>query len=239
LIALVTGSTSGIGRQIALELAGLGYNVIINSSQSHDAGIELEKNFDKIKYFRADISKETEVKALVDFIEENFGTLDLLVNNAGKTKVIAHEDISSASKEIWRDIFETNLFGTWDVISQCLGVLGKSDNAQIINIASIAGIRPTGSSIPYAVSKAAIIHLTKLLAKTLGPKIRVNCVSPGLIDTPWTKDWDVARQIVGAQAPLKRSGVPQDVADAVLFLARCNYITGQNVLVDGGWNLTA
>ena len=104
----------------------------------------------------------------------------------------------------------------------------------MVNVASVAGVRPTGSSIPYAASKAALNHMTVLLAKVVGPEVRVNAVAPGLVDTPWTADWDVVREVVTQVAPLKRSGQPEDVAEVILSLARAAYVTGQVVVVDGG-----
>jgi ketoreductase RED2 len=101
----------------------------------------------------------------------------------------------------------------------------------------VAGVRPTGSSIPYAASKAALNHMTVLLAKVVGPEVRVNAVAPGLVDTPWTADWDVVREVVSQVTPLKRSGQPEDVAEVILALARAGYVTGQVVVVDGGLSL--
>jgi ketoreductase RED2 len=105
-------------------------------------------------------------------------------------------------------------------------------------VTSLAGLRPTGSSIPYAASKAALNHMTVLLAKVVGPEVRVNAVAPGLIDTPWTADWGALRQGVESLAPLKRVGQPDDVAEVVLALARSSYVTGQVVAIDGGLSLT-
>jgi ketoreductase RED2 len=108
-----------------------------------------------------------------------------------------------------------------------------------VNVSSIAGVRPTGSSIPYAASKAALNHLTTLLAKVVGPEVRVNAVAPGLIDTPWTEDWDAIRGYVRSVAPLRRSGTPDDVADVIVALATTSYVTGQIVVVDGGLTIVA
>jgi ketoreductase RED2 len=113
----------------------------------------------------------------------------------------------------------------------------RETRGAIVNVSSLAGVRPTGSSIPYAASKAALNHMTTLLAKVAGPEVRVNAVAPGLIDTPWTKDWDAVRDFVAAVAPLKRSGTPDDVAEVIESLASSQYVTGQIVVVDGGLSL--
>jgi ketoreductase RED2 len=115
--------------------------------------------------------------------------------------------------------------------------LRPSGAASIVNVSSLAGVRPTGSSIPYSISKAALNHLTLLLANVLGPDVRVNAVAPGLVDTPWTADWDAVRGLVQQQAPLGRSGTPEDVAEVVMGLVRSAYVTGEVVVVDGGLHL--
>jgi ketoreductase RED2 len=115
--------------------------------------------------------------------------------------------------------------------------LRASDDGVILNITSLAGVRAVGSSVPYAVSKAALNHLTVLLANALGPEIRVYAVAPGLIDTPWTADWDALRETVRATAPLRRTGTPEDVADACIGLVGARYATGQVLVVDGGMAL--
>ena len=162
----------------------------------------------------------------------------MLVNNAGRTRVIPHADIDAASVEVFREIFDVNVFGTWQLIQAALPALRHS-RGSIVNITSVAGVRPTGSSIPYAASKAALNHLTVLLAKVVGPEVRVNAVAPGLIDTPWTADWDAIRGAVSAIAPLKRSGTPADVAEVILSLSDAAYVTGQVVVVDGGLTIAS
>ena len=167
---------------------------------------------------------------------ERAGRLDVLVNNAGTTRVIPHRDLAAASIEVWREIFEVNVFGTWAVSVAAMEALRASRGA-IVNVSSLAGVRATGSSIPYAASKAALNHLTMLLAKVVGPEVRVNAVAPGLVDTPWTADWDTVRGFVTATAPLRRSGSANDVAQVVLDLADAEYVTGQVLVVDGGLGL--
>ena len=168
---------------------------------------------------------------------ERWGRLDTLVNNAGTTAVIPHHDVEAASVDVWRRIFEVNVFGTWAMTVAALPALRDGAGGSIVNVASVAGVRPTGSSIPYAASKAALNHMTVLLAKVVGPEVRVNAVAPGLVDTPWTADWDVVREVVQQVAPLKRSGQPEDVAEVILALAGAAYVTGQVVVIDGGLSL--
>jgi len=158
------------------------------------------------------------------------------VNNAGTTAVIPHHDLQAASVDVWRRIFEVNVFGTWAMSVAAVPALRAARGA-IVNVASVAGVRPTGSSVPYAASKAALNHMTVLLAKVVGPEIRVNAVAPGLVDTPWTADWDVVREVVRQVAPLRRSGEPDDIAEIVVALARAAYVTGQVLVVDGGLSI--
>jgi ketoreductase RED2 len=232
-VVLVTGSSSGIGEAVARQFAECGANVVVNSVRSVEAGTRLAAELPGAVYLQGDVAVEGVPEALVAATLERFGRLDVLVNNAGTTKVIAHHDLTAASLDVWREIFEVNVFGTWAMSVAAMDAL-TSSNGSIVNVTSIAGLRPTGSSIPYASSKAAINHMTVLLAKVVGPHVRVNAVAPGLIDTPWTQDWDTIRGFVQAVAPLRRSGTPEDVADLVLALAGSPYVTGQVVAVDGG-----
>ncbi len=168
---------------------------------------------------------------------ERHGRLDILVNNAGTTATIPHGDLEAASPAVWRRILEVNVIGTWQVTVAAVPHLRASGHGQVINVSSMAGERPVGSSIPYACSKAALSHMTRLLANVLGPDVRVNAVAPGLTDTPWTAEWSDIRAFVQAQAPLQRSATPEDVTEVIMALARSEYVTGEVVLVDGGLNL--
>ena len=185
-------------------------------------------------YVQADIANAEDCDRLLHEVLERYGRLDVLVNNAGTTKVIRHSDLEAASVDVWREIFDVNVFGTWQLSVAAMPSL-KTSHGTIVNVSSVAGVRATGSSIPYAASKAALNHLTTLLAKVCGPEVRVNAVAPGLIDTPWwTSDWDAARKFVSSVAPLRRSGTAEDVADVIVALATTSYVTGQIVVVDGG-----
>lgn len=234
---LVTGSSSGIGLATARRFAELGAAVVVNSSRSAAAGRALAAELPGAAYLQADIADEDQVRRLVDGVVERNGRLDVLVNNAGTTEVIPHGDLAAATPAVWRRIFDVNVIGTWQVTVAAAEHLRASGRGQVVNISSVAGERPTGSSIPYACSKAAVSHMTRLLANALGPAVRVNAVAPGLVDTPWTADWGTVRDFVRAQAPLQRSASPEDVADIVVGLARATYVTGEVVLVDGGLHL--
>ncbi len=235
-VALVTGSSSGIGEEVARAFARAGASVLVNSATSVEAGRAVAESLPDALYVQGDITAVGQCEALVAAALGRWGRLDTLVNNAGATEVIAHHDLAAADLAVWRRIFEVNVFGTWAMTCAAVPALRQS-RGSVVNVTSIAGLRPTGSSIPYASSKAALNHQTVLLAKALGPEVRVNAVAPGLIDTPWTADWDLVRQAVTEVAPLKRSGRPGDVAPVVVALATGAYVTGQIVAVDGGLTL--
>ncbi len=234
---LVTGSSSGIGAATARLFAASGATVVVNSSTSVEAGKAVAAELPDASYVQADVSDPAQARDLIDRILADHGRLDVLVNNAGTTAVISHADLQAATPDIWRRIFDVNVIGTWQVTVAAVDHLRSSGRGQVINVSSVAGERPTGSSIPYACSKAAVSHMTRLLANVLGPDVRVNAVAPGLVDTPWTADWTFVREFVTAQAPLQRTATPEDVAEVILGLARSTYVTGEVVLVDGGLSL--
>ncbi|MFI9743755.1 SDR family NAD(P)-dependent oxidoreductase [Streptomyces sp. NPDC052494] len=238
-VALVTGSSSGIGAAVARRLAEAGYRVVVNSARSVEAGERLAAELPGAVYLQADVSDEGQAKDLVERAVEALGRLDLLVNCAGTTRFIPHDDLEAASPEVWRHLYDVNVIGVWQAVTAAVPHLRKTRGA-IVNVSSQAGVRPGGSSIPYAVSKAAVNHMTKLLAKTLGPDVRVNAVAPGLIDTPWfdgVDGADAAKAHVADVVPLRRVGLAEDIAGAVHDLAHSSYITGEVLLVDGGGHL--
>jgi ketoreductase RED2 len=237
-VALVTGSTSGIGADVARRLIAQGTRVALNSVTSVDAGRAMvEQLGDAAHYVQGDISVEADVARLVAETIEHFGRLDILVNNAGTTVRIPHHEIEAATPEVFRRLYDVNVVGTWALTVAAMPHLRASGAGCVVNVSSLAGVRPTGSSIPYAASKAALNHVTRLLANVVGPEVRVNAVAPGLVDTPWTESWDEVRAAVHAMAPLKRSAQPDDVAEVVLALIASTYVTGQVWVVDGGLSL--
>ncbi len=237
-VALVTGSSSGIGAATARTLAAAGATVVVNSVRSVAEGEAVAAELPGGGYVQGDIAELDQANRLVEAVVERHGRLDILVNNAGTTVVIPHHDLEAATPEVWRRILDVNVIGTWQVTTAAVPHLRASGNGVVVNVSSIAGHASTGSSIPYATSKAALSHLTRLLANVLAPEVRVNAVAPGLIDTPWTADWDPAvRQFFAERTPMKRMGSAEDIADVVLGLVRADYVTGEVVLADGGLHL--
>lgn len=233
-VALVSGSSSGIGEQVARDLAEAGAHVVVNSSRSVEAGRQLAESLPTESiYVQADISQEEDDKALVAAAVEKFGRLDILVNNAGWTTRVPHNDMEALSNEILFKTFEVNVYGTWWLSKAAMPHLEKAERGCIVNVSSVAGVRAIGSSTAYGMAKAAMNNLTLDLARNFR-SVRVNAVAPGLVATPWTADWDDLHQGVAAMIPAGRSATPEDVSKAILACIDNQYVTGQVFVVDGG-----
>ena len=237
-VALVTGSSYGIGAEVARRLAADGFSVVVNSRASVEAGEAVAAEVGGT-YLQADVGDPAAAEALVARVLADHGRLDVLVNNAGTTQVIPHKDLRAATPDIWRHLYDVNVIAPFVLVTAAEQALRDAAPGCVVNVSSLAGIRPLGSSIPYAASKAALNHTTRLLAAALGPDVRVNAVAPGLVDTPWTAtpEWDDVRSFVHQTAPLRRSASSGDVAELVLGLVRSSYVTGEVVTVDGGLHL--
>jgi 3-oxoacyl-[acyl-carrier protein] reductase len=246
-VAIVTGGGTGIGRAVSLRLAKAGARgVVVNYSRSkEDADVtakELEELGADALAHKADISDEAAVKEMIAATTERFGRLDVLVNNAGTTHFIPHPDLDALTEEVWNDILGVNLKGTFYCCREAAPELRKTKGA-IVNVASIAGHRATGSSIAYGVSKAGVLQLTRSLAIALAPDVRVNSVSPGLVSTRWFRqrfgDEAAEKQetAFAAITPLGAIANPDDVAQAVMSFVENDVITGQDLVVDGGKNI--
>lgn len=241
-VALITGSSSGIGAGIARRLAAAGIRVVLNSARSEDAGKALAAELPDAVYVRGDVADADDARRIVRTAIDTYGRLDILVNNAGTTRFVPLDDLEAADAEAWREIFEVNVIGTWQMITAAAPHLRESGAngapGSIVNISSVSATRALGSSIPYAVSKAAVNHMTRLLASQLGPAVRVNAIAPGLIDTPWYEGedqvWESSREWITQNTPLRRVGTPEDVAEAALYLVDAAYTTGDVLTVDGG-----
>ncbi len=236
-VALVTGSTSGIGAAIGRRLCADGYAVVLHSRSSVDTGRAMAAELGRAAYLQADLAIDADCVRLVREAVALWGRLDLLVNNAGISRVVPHGDLQAATPRIWQELHEVNVIAPFRLIAEAQGALEAAAGC-VVNVSSHAGVRPKGASIPYAASKAALNHMTRLLALSLAPRIRVNAVAPGLVDTPLTADWTAAQQLWRERAPMRRAAQPEDVAQAVALLAASNYMTGEILLLDGGLNLT-
>ncbi len=235
--ALVTGSTRGLGKAIALKLAQMGANIVLNGSS--DAIFKTEEEFKSAGYnvivSKCDVRNEEDVKQMVSSAVEAFGSIDILVNNAGITK---DKPLAMMSVQDWDDVLDVNLKGAFLCIKYVSKVMIKKRAGKIVNIASVAGRYGNPGQTNYSASKAGLIGMTKTVAKELASRnINCNAVTPGLIQSDMT---DVLPEEVKnnylKNIPLGRFGTPEDVANVVAFLASedSNYITGQVIDIDGG-----
>ena len=241
-VALITGAATGIGRSCALKLAALGATVVVNYSRSRDEAEQTAAEAQRLGaaktlVLKADVADDKQVRAMVEQVTRACGRIDVLVNNAGRTHYVEAKDLDGVQESQWDEIFDTNVKGTFFVSRACGPELRKARGC-IINVASIAGYLGRGSSIPYAVSKAAIINLTKCLARALAPEVRVNAVAPGVVNTRWVagQEAHVKRQSEGTL--LGRVAGPDDIADPILgLILHADFVTGQTLIVDGGMYL--
>ncbi|HZT63378.1 MAG TPA: SDR family oxidoreductase [Burkholderiales bacterium] len=242
--ALVTGAASGIGRAAALALARAGYDVAINYSRSDAAAKavadEAKKIGAKALLLRCDVADEAGVRAMLKTVQEQFGRLDVLINNAGTTAAWKPKDLESLSLEDWDRVFAVNVRGLFQVTRAAVPLL-RAAKGCIVNTASIVGLRPGPQPLPYAASKAAVVNLTKTLAYNLGPDIRVNAVAPGWMEGDWMERMlkDKYEELMSKRAkatPLKRCVTAEDVAETMMSLVQSNrFVTGEVIVIDGGF----
>src|SRR5271154_1020081 len=241
-VALVTGSTSGIGAAIARRLAREGSAVALRGGGPADAGRAMAAELPGASYHQADLGDEAATRDLVAAVVKHHGRLDVLINNAGEAVRIPHADLKAATPAVWRRMLDINLIAPFVLVAEAEPALRTSAEsgrpACIVNIGTHAGVRPKGASIPYAVAKAGLHHATRLLALALGPAIRVNCVAPGLVETAMGADWPEATALWNTKSAMRRAARPEDIADLVAALVGNDYVTGEIVIADGGLNLT-
>lgn len=238
-VALITGGTRGIGKEIAMELARNGFDIAANYRTKTDDMDEMQKQIEtegaKCFFVQADVANFDSCKQMVETVEKEFGKIDVLVNNAGITK---DGLIMRMKQEDFEAVIDVNLVGTFNVTKHAIPYMMKRHSGRIINISSVVGIAGNAGQTNYSASKAGIIGFTKSLAKEVASRnILVNSVAPGFIDTDMTKVLsDNVKEGIYAQIPLKRMGSSNEVAKVVKFLAGedSTYITGQVLNVDGG-----
>ena len=241
-VALITGATRGIGKQIALTLAKEGYNIVINYREENDevntAKEEIEAFGVECLTVKGDVSKFDECESFVKQTIEKFGQIDVLVNNAGITKDML---LMRMNKQDFEQVIDVNLIGTFNVTKNVISYMIKARTGRIINISSIVGINGNSGQTNYSASKAGIIGFTKSLAKEVASRnILVNAVAPGFIQTNMTDVLkEEVKEEIAKNIPLKRMGTAQDVANVVKFLASedSSYITGQVLQIDGGMGI--
>ena len=237
-VALVTGSATGIGAACAVRFAERGLAVVVNYSRSQK---EAEETLAAVKKHdvpailcKANIADESAVKEMIVRCKKELGGLDVLVNNAGTTRFIDHTDLDALTDEVWDEILGVNIKGTFYCIRAAMPLL-QQRSGNIINITSVAGLQGNGSSIPYAMSKAALNNMTKSLARAYGPNVRVNSVAPGPVITRWLADHQDHIDGSVKITPMQRAATPEDIADSVEYLALGTTLTtGQILVVDGG-----
>lgn len=242
--AIVTGSGTGVGKATALKLAAKGCAVLINYSKNKTAA---EAVCEQVKALgvasvavKADVAQDAECRAMVQQALDAFGRLDVLVNNAGTTRFINHNDLDAVLQDDWDRVFGVNLRGAFQCARAARQALSAHGQGAIVNVSSIAGLRAIGSSIPYCASKAALNNLTLALARVLAPQIRVNAVAPAFIAGDWLRDglgpaYEGAKKYWESRSVLGKVCEPEDVADVVMGLIEgAELVTGQIIPIEGG-----
>ena len=238
-VALITGATRGIGREIALELAANGFDIAVNYRSEKDISEDLKNEIKshnvRCEFVQADVSNFEQCESMVKDAIDKFGRIDVLVNNAGITR---DGLIMRMKKEDFEAVIDVNLVGTFNVTRNVIPYMIKQRSGRIISLSSVVGVAGNAGQTNYSASKAGVIGFTKSLAKEVASRnILVNAVAPGFIDTDMTKVLsDNVKEGINAQIPLKRMGTPNEVAKVVKFLASedSSYVTGQVINIDGG-----
>jgi 3-oxoacyl-[acyl-carrier protein] reductase len=243
-VALVTGAATGVGRATSLRFAKLGFDVVVNFSRSDAEAKQTAFDVDalgaKAVLAKYDVSDDAQVRTMLEMVRQTFARLDVVVNNAATTNFVEHADLEGLSEQMWDRMLAVNLKGAFFVTRAAADLLREGDGGSVVNISSVAGITGTGSSIAYCASKAGLNTMTKSLARVLAPKVRVNAVCPGPIDSRWIRegnpDWDLGEMVAGY--PIPKASQPDDIADAVVFFAvGTSMATGQILSIDGGQTL--
>lgn len=240
-VVLITGGGTGVGRATAVKLAAEGAKVVINYSRSEKEASDVVHEITQLGgtaiAYKANVAIAKEVNDLVSYIAESFGTIDALINNASITAQIALDDLDAVTDEIWDSLFSVNVKGMFHCVKAVVPYMKKQQSGVIVNMGSVAGMTGIGSSIPYAATKSAIHTMTRSLAIALAPTIRVNCISPGAVETRWwSGNEDKMYQLAG-NLPLKRISTPDDIAEAILFQLTQKSVTGQVFTIDNGQTL--
>lgn len=246
-VAIVTGSSRGVGASTAVKLASRGWNVTITCSSSEKAAMEVSEECQKLGaetlVIQSDVSEEKNCHDVVLETTQKWGRLDALINNAGTTKFNAHENLAGLTSEDFLRLYSVNTVGPYMMLKEAQAFLLKSPNPSVVNVGSIAGVTGIGSSIAYASSKGALLNMTKSLARALGP-IRVNAICPGFIQGDWLRNglgdevYEMVKESTEKATPLGLTVTADQVADSIVyFVEDAVTTTGETLLLDGGMHL--
>jgi 3-oxoacyl-[acyl-carrier protein] reductase len=247
-VAVVTGSSRGLGAATVKMLAGRGYNVVINYSKSETEARDVQKACEasgaETILCKADVSEDADCRRLVDEAVNKWERVDVLVNNAATTKFNAHGNLEGLSKEDFLNIYSINVVGPYQMIRAVAPHMKKSGKGVVVNIASLAGVKATGSCVAYCSSKAALINMTIALARVLGPEIRINAICPGFIQGEWLKagmgleKYNKLKERLEGTLPLRATATPEIIAETIrYFIEDAVLVTGETLLLDGGHHL--
>ena len=243
--ALITGASSGIGAATARELARRGWRVAINYAHDKAAADKVARECGEAIAIQADVSRDEDCRRLAATAMEKLGSIDALVNNAGTTKVVAHDNLEGLSAEDFQRIFALNVVAPFQRVRACREAL-KASRGAVVNVSSVASVLGTGSSVAYAASKAALETMSLSLARSLAPEVRLNVVAPGHTNTPWHVQMRGAERAAEIErryesiAPLRSVSQPEDVADAIVWLIEgARRTTGEVIYVDGGMHIAS
>lgn len=233
---LITGGSRGIGKAMVCAFARAGYQVLLNFNHSETLANEIASEFSNVKIYGADVGNQNNVFQMVEYTKQNFGGIDILINNAGISCSGLLQDLQS---DEWQRLMNVNLTGVYNCCKAVLPDMISKKQGKIINISSIWGMVGASNEVAYSASKAGVIGLTKALAKEVGPSnIQVNCIAPGIVMTDMISEYSMDElNTITEQIPLGRIGATSDIANLALFLASdsANYITGQVLSPNGGW----
>jgi 3-oxoacyl-[acyl-carrier protein] reductase len=247
-VAIVTGSSRGVGAATAKLLAREGFNVVLNFSKSEGEAKEMcaacEALGAETLLCKADVAQDVDCRRMVEEAVKKWGRVDALVNNAGTTKFCAADNLEGLTKEDFLNIYGVNLVGPYQMIRAVAPHMKELGKGVVVNVASIAGVIGIGSSVAYIASKGALIAVTKALARALGPEIRINAVCPGFIQGEWLKGgmglelYEAVKNHLESTLPLRATCTPEKVAEAIFFFIRgADLVTGETLLFDGGQHL--
>ena len=244
-VAIVTGSSSGIGAATALEFSRRGWSVVVNYSKSADAAKQVAAQCGDAIVVQADVGRDEECRQLAQAALDKWGRIDALVNNAGTTKFVPHTKLEELSDDDFLRIFRVNVVAAFQMTRACAAALKAASDA-VVNVSSLAALLGTGSSIAYAASKCALNTLTFSLARVLGPEVRVNAVCPGFVDTPWMsagygeQRYRELAARYAANTPLKSTCKPEDIAETIAWLVEsARQVTGETIFVDSGMHIAS